>query len=204
MRQHIGTQIGTHGQTPLSGHTFVQLTPWRTADMSQQRQTPTHTECDIDLHTHAHARRRQRYFCTVHHRAHGGKNIHNTQTHRSTHYTATRHTQRTRTHTRAGNRNGGTVVKSGNIKVNLRSGAAVSQERTRTHAYARIGFYIHCPVFLCVLFPCASLCRFMTFSDVVLPCLLTLWACRGGVWICVFPLFMLFVSIFIYVLSRFQ
>lgn len=35
-------------------HTFVQLTTGRTADMSQQRQTPTHTECDTDLHHNAH------------------------------------------------------------------------------------------------------------------------------------------------------
>lgn len=34
-------------------HTFVRCTTGRTADMSQQRQTPTHTECDTDLHHNA-------------------------------------------------------------------------------------------------------------------------------------------------------
>ena len=114
----------------------------------------------------------------MYHGAHGGK-IYITLTHRSTHPPHRTHhcttVHDTHTHARAGNGNGGAMVKIGNIKVDLRSGAAALQERTRTHAYARIGFYIHSPVFLCVLFPCASLCRFMTFSDVVLPCLLTLW-----------------------------
>ena len=67
------------------------------------------------------------------------------------------------------------MVKIGNIKVDLRSGAAALQERTRTHAHARMGFYIHSPVFLCVLFCVLLFAASMPFPDVVLPCLLTLW-----------------------------
>ena len=143
--------------------------------MSQQRQTPTHTQITTPLHHNAHTHTQDNGRDTPAQYTTGrtaGK-IHRRHPHRNTLLHTT--TTRTHTHARAGNGNGGAMVKIGNIKVDLRSGAAALQERTRTHAHARIGFYIHSPVFLCVLFPCASLCRFMTFSDVVLPCLLTAW-----------------------------
>ena len=96
------------------------------------------------------------------------------------------------------------MVKIGNIKVDLRSGAAALQERTRTHAHARIGFYIHFPACCVCFFRVLLFAASTAFSDVVLPCLLTVWACCGGVWSVFFCFFMLFVSVFIYVLSRFQ
>lgn len=130
-------------------HTFVWLTTGRTADMSQQRQTPIHTECDTDLHHNAHTHTQDGGRDTPAQYTTGARreNIQNTHTH-YTHHTqkhiatyhhctaTTRHT-RTRTHARTGNGNGVAVVKSGNIKVDLRSGAALSQERTRTHIRAR-------------------------------------------------------------------
>lgn len=72
----------------------------------------------------------------------------------------------THTHTRTDNGNGGAVVKSGNIKVDLRSGAALPQERTRTHARTRAGHFEHFPrVSVCAFSVCFSvplLCRFLT------------------------------------------
>ena len=71
--------------------------------------------------------------------------IHRRHPHRNTLlHTTTAPPHDTHTHARAGNENGGAMVKIGNIKVDLRSGAAALQERTRTHAHERaIGFYIH-------------------------------------------------------------
>ena len=120
--------------------------------------------------------------CVVHHRAHGGKYTHTllAPTHRHI-PPLHRHTMHTHTRTREGHRNGVTVVKSGNIKVNSRSGVAVSQERTRTHIRTRSRILSTFPCFCVCFFRAASLCCFYAVSsDVVLPCLLTLWACRVG------------------------
>lgn len=171
---------GAHGgestHTLLApGHTFTRLTSGRTADMSQQRQTPTHTECDIDLHHNAHThtqdggrgtsaqlttgRTAGKIYIRHQHTLH-----HQTETH--TLHTTTAPPHDTHTHTRTDNGNGGAVVKSGNIKVDLRSGAALPQERTRTHARTRAGHFEHFPrVSVCAFSVCFSvplLCRFLT------------------------------------------
>ena len=110
------------------------------------------------------------YLCTVNHGAHGGE-IYITLTHH-THHTETQHCTATapphyaHTRTRTGRkRKRRCMVKSGNIKVDLRSGAAVSQERTRTHARTRAGHFEHFPASVCAAFVCFSLpllCRFLT------------------------------------------
>lgn len=174
------TRTETHGQTPLSGHTFTQLTTGRTADMSQQRQTPTHTECDTDLHHNAHTHtqdggRGTSAQCTTGRTAgkiyirHSHTTLHH---HTETHCyippqnTDTAPPHDTHTHTRTDNGNGGTMVKNGNIKVDLRSGAAVFQERTRTRTRTRIGHFEHFPRASVCAFPCRFslplLCRFLT------------------------------------------
>lgn len=88
------------------------------------------------------------------------------------------------------------MVKSGNIKVDLRSGAALPQERTRTRTRTRAGHFEHFPASVCaffrVLFCVLLFAASMPFSDVVLPCLLTGAACFVRVWICVFLLFRAF------------
>lgn len=142
--------------------------------MSQQRQTPTHTECDTDLHHNAHTHTQDNGRGTSAQYTPGrtaGK-IYITP-HTETHcYTPPLHRPtlcthiRTRTHARAGNGNGGAMVKSGNIKVDLRSGVALLQERTRTHARTSNRILYKFPCLLCVLFPCRFslplLCRFLT------------------------------------------
>lgn len=141
LHQHLGTQTGTHGQTPLSGHTFTQSTTGARR-ICPNKDRHRHTQSVTPTCTTTHTRTRKTAAEVLLHstpRAHGGENIHNTQTHRNTLLhttTAPPHTMHTHTHyahARTGNGNGGTMVKSGNIKVNLRSGAALPQERTRTH-----------------------------------------------------------------------
>lgn len=90
----------------------------------------------------------------------------------------------THTHARTEHRNGVTVVKSGNIKVNLRSGVALLQERTRTHARTKNRILSTFPRFCVCCFCVLLFAAFMPFSDVVLPCLLTVWACFVGGWWC--------------------
>lgn len=106
-------------------------------------------------------------------------------------------------HTHARTSRERTMVKSGNIKVDLRSGAAALQERTRTRIRTRNRILLTFPLFLCVLFRVLLFAASMPLHDVVLPCLLTVWcvvAVCGSV-VCCF--FVLSVSVFIYVLSRF-
>ena len=83
-------------------------------------------------------------------------------------------------------------------------GAAALQERTRTHAHARIGHFEHFRRVSVCAFLCASLCRFMLLHDVVLPWFLTVWACCVGFASASCFVFLLFVSIFICRVRRFR
>ena len=76
------------------------------------------------------------------------------------------------------------------------------KEHAHTHVRG-IGHFELFPVFLCVLFRVLFRAASLPFSDVILPRLLTVCACFVGVWWCGVLIFLLFASIFIYVLRRF-
>lgn len=182
------------------------MLPCSTPRGARRGEVKEHLDAHRQRYTAAHCL--LAYLCMVNHGAHGGE-IYITPKHTETHCYIPplhRHTMHTHTHTHTrtnGQRKRRVVVKSGNIKVDLRSGAAASQERTRTHARTSNRILYTFPCLLCVLFRVLLFAVPMPFSDVVLPCFLTVWCVLpvcGGV-VCF--VFLLSVSVFIYVLGCF-